>query len=111
MKFIRFIFWLLALLILVVVGDRVLMQHSFDAPGVKPAQQFYRDFRERLLTLHRSTRSGDEIGQTIDQEVLRQEPVKSSRYLYVDSNGTLHFADSLQQVPAAYRRDAQVLED
>lgn len=34
----------------------------------------------------------------------------SPRYLYVDGQGELHFADRLEEVPAAYRKDAQRLE-
>ena len=33
------------------------------------------------------------------------------RYLYVDKYGELHFADRLEEVPAAYRRDAQPLSE
>jgi len=31
-------------------------------------------------------------------------------YLYVDGQGELHFADSLAEVPAAYRKEAQRME-
>ena len=32
------------------------------------------------------------------------------RYFYVDKQGELHFVDRLEEVPAAYRKDAQRLE-
>lgn len=111
MKFIRFVFWLVAVLILVVVGDRLVMHYSFDAPGLKPAQQFYRDFRDRLLTLHRPDDMPDRIGQTIEEQAVTPERDVDRRYVYVDDKGELHFADSLKEVPAIYRGDAQVLED
>jgi len=39
------------------------------------------------------------------------QTTKNSRYLYVDSAGTLQFANSLQQVPNQYRQDAQPLAE
>jgi hypothetical protein len=32
------------------------------------------------------------------------------RYLYVDRKGELRFADRLEEIPVAYRKDAQLLE-
>jgi len=32
------------------------------------------------------------------------------RYLYVDDTGTLQFAESLEAIPKAYRKDAQPME-
>jgi hypothetical protein len=32
------------------------------------------------------------------------------RYLYVDNGGQLHFADTLQEIPPRYRKEAQLLE-
>ncbi|BCR06994.1 hypothetical protein DESUT3_40630 [Desulfuromonas versatilis] len=39
-----------------------------------------------------------------------QAPVTGPRYLYVDGQGDLQFADSLEEVPAAFRKDAQPLQ-
>jgi hypothetical protein len=46
---------------------------------------------------------------------VRPAPVPSTgasspRYLYVDGQGELHMVDRLEEVPAAYRKDAQRLE-
>lgn len=110
-KVLRWTLWLLVVLILAGIGDRLLMEHPFETPGIKPAQQFYRDFRERLLSLHRQDILDDQIGQAIEAQTARPATEKSSRYLYVDRDGVLQFADSLQQVPAAYRQSAQPLAD
>ena len=36
--------------------------------------------------------------------------VSAPRYVYVDGQGELRFADRLEEIPAAYRKDAQRLE-
>ncbi len=111
MKFIRFVFWILAVLILVLVGDQVLMRYTFEAPGVVPAQRFYRDFRQRLLTLQQPGDEADDIGRTIEEQAAPPQKKQHGRYVYADDTGTLHFADSLAEVPAAYRSSAQPMDD
>lgn len=108
MKFIRFILWLVLTLILVVVGDQLLIKRHFTTPVLTQTQTFYRDFRARLLTLGRTAGFEDRIGQTIEAE-MKTPAAAASRYLYVDADGVLHFADSLDEVPPAYRQGAQRL--
>lgn len=109
MKFIRFILWLVLTLILVVVGDQLLIKRHFTTPVLTQTQTFYRDFRSRLLTLGRTDGFEDRIGQTIEAE-MKIPAAAASRYLYVDAAGVLHFADSLDEVPPAYRPGAQQLD-
>lgn len=109
MKFIRFILWLVLTLILVVVGDQLLIKRHFTTPVLTQTQTFYRDFRSRLLTLGRTDGFEDRIGQTIEAEMKIPADAAASRYLYVDAAGVLHFADSLDEVPPAYRQGAQRL--
>ncbi|MBD1400333.1 hypothetical protein [Pelovirga terrestris] len=106
MKFIRFILWVVLALILVVMIDQLAIKRHFTTPVLKEVQVFYRDFRSRLLTLGRTD---DRIGQTIEVQKDFSDEEASSRYIYVDAAGVLHFADSLNQVPPAYRQSAQRL--
>jgi hypothetical protein len=108
LKFIRFILWGVLTLGLVVVADQLMLKRHFTTPVLNQTQIFYRDFRARLLTLGRTEGFDDRIGQTIEAEIKTPEAA-TSRYLYVDAAGVLHFADSLDEVPPAYRQGAQRL--
>ncbi len=109
MKFIRFIVWVILTLILVVVVDQLMIKRQVTTPVLKQTQAFYRDFRLRLLTLVRSDDLDDRIGQTIETQKNSSDEGTPVRYLYVDAAGVLHFADSLNEVPPAYRQSAQQL--
>jgi hypothetical protein len=63
-------------------------------------QDCYRDLRSRLLTPSR---------QDTIEGILEQPEAPSQSYFYADRQGELHFVDSLQQVPAPYRDEAQPL--
>lgn len=111
MKFIRFILWVMLTLVLVVVIDQLMIRRQFTTPVLKETQVFYRDFRSRLMTLGRTDDLDDRIGQTIEAQKGFSAEETPSRYLYVDAAGVLHFADSLNEVPPAYRQSAQRLAD
>jgi hypothetical protein len=38
-------------------------------------------------------------------------PPTADRYIYVDADGELQFADSLEDIPPALRKDAQPMKD
>ncbi len=63
-------------------------------------QDCYLDLRSRLLVPSRPD---------VIEELLDQPEARSQSYFYADHQGELHFVDSLQQVPAPYRQEAQVL--
>ncbi len=109
MKLIRIVLWVMLTLVLVVVIDQLMIRRHFTTPVLKETQVFYRDFRSRLLTLGRTDDLDDHIGETIEAQ--KDPPVEgsTSRYLYVDDAGVLHFADSLNEVPPAFRQKAQRL--
>ena len=84
------------------------------APGLKQTQQFYVDFRTRLVDMFGSeTKQPDVIEAVINKATALSAPLtkKTGRYVYVDDSGTLQFADSLQQVPSQYRKDAQPMAE
>ncbi|MFO7576852.1 MAG: hypothetical protein R6W66_03905 [Pelovirga sp.] len=104
---IRMILWLMVAVAVTLAGDWLLMQRTFEVPGLHQGQRFYRDFRTRLLNLNSSPR--DPIGQAIEAQSAPEQRTSTPRFLYVDRDGELHFADHLEQIPAAYRQTAQPL--
>jgi len=115
LKLLKYFLWVVVLLALTLGFDQLMMKLPLQAPGLSQTQQFYVDFRARLLWLVRGTASSppDAIEAVIEKTATapKQSAKKSNRYLYVDSSGTLQFADSLQQVPSQYRQDAQPLAE
>ncbi len=114
-KLLKLFFWLT--LTLVVLGglDQFLVRVPLDTPGVAQVQTFYVDFRSRLLSMvgvDFVVAPAPSIEQVIEASASPspQAPV-AKRYLYADDAGMLQFADSLQQVPARYRKDAQPLAE
>lgn len=114
LKLLKLLFWVVVVGAVLVGGDQVLVRVPLEAPGVSQVQGFYVDFRGRLLRL-----IGIEVAKpgSIEQMIgaTAAAPGKKaqtpSRYLYVDDAGSLQFADSLEQVPARFRKDAQPLAD
>ncbi len=117
-KMTRWFIWGLFSLLLLTALDQVLLRVDVPVPGYAEVHEFYVDFRSRLLGLT----GNDPIGRTI---TANHQPAKSEqpealsapanktqpRYLYVDADGALQFADSLDDVPLQYRRDAQPLSE
>ncbi|SEA78339.1 hypothetical protein SAMN05660420_03179 [Desulfuromusa kysingii] len=115
LKLLRYFLWLVVLVTLMLSFDQLMLKLPLNSPGLKQTQRFYVDFRTRLFGL---LSSAPAPAPTSIESVIRQTkttPVKtekkSNRYVYVDANGTLQFADSFQQVPVEYRRDAQILAE
>ncbi len=112
-KMTRWFLWGLFFLLVLTAIDQVLLRVNLPIPGYVEVHNFYVDFRGRLLGLAGT----DPVGRTITanrQTSPQKEPRKTSkqpRYLYVDSDGALQFADSLNEVPLQYRRDAQPLSE
>ncbi|ORJ58290.1 hypothetical protein B5V00_12585 [Geothermobacter hydrogeniphilus] len=126
----RFLIWGLVFCVLLAGMDQLLLKVPLPAPGVREVQVFYRDFRNRLLAMFGAT-GRPSIEQLIDAAekkpavkpatavvplktavpAVGKTYVPSRRYLYVDQDGALQFADSLQQVPRRFRASAQPLKD
>ena len=115
LKLLKYFLWLMVILSLTVGFDQLMIKLPLHAPGLKQTQLFYLDFRARLTGLVKKDNDSqpDAIEAMIEKTATAplQSTNKSSRYLYVDGNGTLQFADSLEQVPSQYRQDAQPLAE
>ncbi|MDA3902370.1 MAG: hypothetical protein PF441_02850 [Desulfuromusa sp.] len=115
LKLFKYFLWVIVILALTGGFDQLMVKLPLRAPGLKQTQQFYVDFRTRLIEMVRGDVSSqpDAIEAVIEKTATApaQTAKKPSRYLYVDSAGTLQFADSLQQVPNQYRQDAQPLAE
>jgi hypothetical protein len=108
----RLLLWAAVFLALLLAADQALMRLSFGPSLLREFQLCYRDFRCRLTgsfcppvaqapeTIEAAIAGGS--GRT--REVVRS-------YLYVDGQGTLQFADRLEDVPPAYRSEAQPLAE
>jgi hypothetical protein len=107
LRFVHFVLWVLVVLALVVGFDRVMHQFEFTTPGLKQTQEFYVDFRKRLIGLVANSGESKSIEGVIDDSRERSR----GRYLYVDDSGVLQFVDSQDAVPARFRSSAQPLAD
>ena len=115
LKLTKFLLWLVVLMALIAGSDLLLTGAPLQTPGLRESQRFYVDFRARLLRLFwkEGPSATDSIGKVIEAttpEKVAEQP-KNGRYLYVDGNGDLQFADSYQQVPAPFRKNAQPLAE
>lgn len=117
LKLLKYFLWMVVILSLFVGFDQLMVQLPLQAPGLKQTQQFYVDFRTRLIKLFPEKKQPippvDAIKAVIEKKVtpIVESANKPVRYLYVDKSGTLQFADSLQQVPSQYRQEAQPLAE
>lgn len=95
--------WTAIFVLLLIAADQALLRFSPTRPLSREFQACYQDLRQRLLN-----RSGQ--GDSIESLL---EPSKSSprSFFYADGHGELHFVDNLQQIPARYRPEAQILEE
>jgi len=112
-KLLKLLIWSLLVLAVLAGVDQFFLQGPLRQPGLSQVQQFYVDFRSRVLGLARRETPGQSIEKVIQQTAVSQKPnqAKAQRYLYADENGVLQFADSLEQVPPRFRQDAQPLSE
>lgn len=114
-KLIRWFLWGLFLLLLIATVDQVLLRVELPVPGYGAVQNFYTDFRSRLFGLIDKDPVATKITQR-EKASITSGPTpaaakKNIRYLYADSEGALQFADSLDDVPLQYRKNAQPLAE
>ena len=132
MKPLKWLFWTFLFLVMLVAVDQFFLQVPPLHPAHAAVSRFYQDFRGRLLFMlggedavrqptatrqpedaGSTTPSPDSIEAVIDQQPATPAPEEENapRYLYSDAEGQLQFADSLEEIPPRYRRDAQQLAD
>ncbi|MCD6187023.1 MAG: hypothetical protein J7K09_02565 [Desulfuromusa sp.] len=115
LRLLKYFLWVVVILTLTIGFDQLMIELPLHTPGLKQTQRFYVDFRTRLVDLLKGDTGPqpDIIKEVIEKTATapKQAAKKASRYLYVDSAGTLQFADSLQQVPSQYRQDARPLAE
>jgi hypothetical protein len=130
-RLIKLLLWFSLFLVMMLIVDQFLVQ----APPVNPAhaavRNFYLDLRNRIIEMAFGEKEvppdsiedvieGRQQGKPADVSKDKHHIQQSARtaadqtrknsqqrYIYSDSNGELQFADSLQEVPEKYRREAQ----
>lgn len=122
----RALLWTLLLLLILFAIDQLLLRVPVRQPILATVRSFYLDFRTRLSHLR-----PDGEPHSIEAVIERAEPssvtrpprprtqkkaapagaAKNPKYFYADAHGELHFADSWQEIPEEFRREAQRLEE
>jgi len=111
-KPLQFLLWTFVFLCLLVFIDQALTRISIQAPVLSPLQEFYRDFRSRLLGtgLPEPAREIPPPAQPVKKpSPLPAVSTDQPRFIYVDRDGQLQFADSLEEIPTEFRGKAQKL--
>lgn len=111
--------WFVSFLLLLLVCDQFLLRYpGRDLPLLNDFQQFYQDFRQRLIKLEAQRSTPTKVTVTTVEEVLaiRAQEVtqattaaEKTRYLYLDEHGALNFADRLDEIPTAFHHSAKPL--
>jgi len=112
------IVWTFVFLLMLLAADQFLLRVEFTQPQMQVVQGFYLDFRQRLVSLGHSPKPKS-VEAVIDAEKTsaavpetpQRKATTSPRYLYVDDQGVLQFADSFEEIPPKLRGGAQRLEE
>jgi len=116
-KLTGFFVWSLVFLLVLLAADQLMVHVKFNGKGPMAVQTFYLDFRSRLFDLVDGKPTPSVESLIEEAETPASNPSappaakKSPHYLYVDRDGELHFAESLKNVPAEYRQEAEPLSD
>lgn len=125
-RLMKALFWIFIFVLLLVGMDRLLTQIPPVHPAHAAVSDFYRDFRARLFavivipgpddpqTVEAVIEQEQRVGAKAPAPTSRTEPAAqpgSQRFVYVDAQGVLQFADSREAVPAAYRDSAEPLAE
>jgi hypothetical protein len=112
--------WTLVFVALLLAMDQFFLRVPATVPAHVAVRQFYIDLRgrmglllggERRATVESVIKQSD--GRPAAREARPAPPVPaepSPRYLYVDAEGQLQFADTLKDVPSRYRSEARPLD-
>lgn len=108
------VFWTAVLLAILLGSDQLLLRVPMELPVLTEVQRFYLDFRSRL-----GAPAQDQVAEIIEAKPAPAETPEDdsplpnaapARYLYQDGEGALQFADTLEEIPRAFRTSAQVLQ-
>jgi hypothetical protein len=97
--FTRALLWILLTMAFVIVADQVLIRLPDQPAGAKTIE----DVLQEQARQQRPA-APPKAGPT---PVVREPVQPAQRYLYVDGSGELQFAESLDEVPSAFRKDAK----
>ena len=112
------IIWSIVFVVLLLAADQFMLRVEFSQPQMQVARSFYLDFRQRLIALGGGT-APDSVEAVIEstrpdttpEVVRRRNEEDSPRYLYLAEDGTIQFADSIEEIPEALRDGAERLSD
>ncbi len=112
--FSRIFIWTLVFFGLLLGMDQFFLRVPATVAGWREVRTFYLDFRGRLVALP-ETKGQPTVEKLIDQAQAPVRPTVSRPsggpgFLYMDGQGTLQFADNLEEVPAAFRSKTQRLK-
>ena len=120
------IFWAVFLILLLLGIDQYFVRVPASQPALTAVRAFYLDFRARLPRLLPEEKpvSVEAIIEEAEKKVAKPVPkalapkkaapvsaAAEPKYFYADAAGGLHFAASLEEIPAPYRKQAQRLAE
>ncbi len=119
----RFLIWTVVFLAILAALDQFMVRVPMKITGVQSVQRFYVDFRGRIqrlvLKTARSLPAGgaptvESIIEKTETAPPRPAPVqpeaRGPKFFYVDGQGELRFADSLDEVPERFRASIKRLD-
>ena len=112
------IIWTIIFMALLLAADQFMLRVEFSQPQMQVARSFYLDFRERLIDLGGEPAPGS-VEAVIESTrpdttpgiVTRRNEGDSPSYMYLDPEGVIQFADSLEEIPRGLRSRAERLAD
>ncbi len=118
----RFLIWTVVFLAVLLAFDQFMVRVPVKITGIQAVQRFYVDFRGRMQHLVlKPTRSLPPSGASTVESIIEKTEAAPGRrtsapaargpkFLYVDKQGELRFADTLDQIPERYRASVQRLD-
>jgi hypothetical protein len=112
------IIWTILFIVLLLAADQFMLRVEFSQPQMQVARSFYLDFRERLIALggEGEPESVEAViesteADTIPEAFTRRNEGEALRYFYIDTDGNIQFADSIEEIPRELRNSAERLAD
>lgn len=120
------IFWAVFLILLLLGIDQYFVRVPAIRPELAAVRAFYLDFRSRLLRQLPEEKpvSVEAVIEAAEKQVALPQPkalaqkkaapasaAEEPKYFYADAAGGLHFAASLEEIPTAFRKQAQRLAE
>jgi len=98
-------------LVLLIGADQFLRHAPVESPGLKEFRAFYLDLTRRIGSIGFDRSSTGETREMKKSPPVNkaEPPMETPRYFYVDRDGELQFAHSLEEIPPAYRGEAHPL--